>query len=73
MAVTNAAYIRFKGLDAARYTGGTILNADESDQAWQRLWSELLADGFLDATEAKRLGHLPPNWQPPPPAPGLRW
>src|SRR5689334_6047908 len=64
LAIADAGYVRLKGLDAKRYSSGTILNAEESDTAWQRLWSELAADGFIPLDTAKSAGLLPPAWAP---------
>jgi hypothetical protein len=73
LAVADAAYARSKGLDPERFAGGTVLNADESDTAWQRLWSQLAADGFVELSQARSAGLVPQRWTPPGAAPGLRW
>src|SRR4051794_33130671 len=65
LAVGDVGYVRLKRLDAERYAAGTIINAEESDIAWRRLWGELEGDGFVEVGEARAAARLPAGWTPP--------
>lgn len=73
LAIADSVYVRMKGLDAGRYTGGKVINSDAAETGWRALWDELRGEGFVDADAARVAGLLPADWRPPEIAAGLRW
>ena len=58
-------YKRFYDGSAIAFQGDCCTTAELDNKAWKNLWLRFLRIGFREANEAKRIGVLPPDWEPP--------
>jgi hypothetical protein len=62
----NDVYARALGMDRQSHGSGVVCGADGSATAWIGPWDELREFGFIELTEARKVGLVPLNWEPPP-------
>ena len=61
----NEVYAKAIGMGEEFHASGFVGKADGSASAWKPVWDELMDFGFVELSEARRTGIVPPDWEPP--------